>query len=72
VRICKRNSSADTKVSKERGGRGAPGDGAEIPFQPMEKTMVRQAVPLKPMEVHGGTDIILQAREDPTPDQVSD
>ena len=55
MRICERNNSADTKVSEEGGGGGAPGAGAEIPLQPMVKTMVRQqAVPLQPMEVHGG------------------
>ncbi|GAB0180782.1 AN1-type zinc finger protein 5-like [Grus japonensis] len=36
----------------------------------MEKTMVRQAVPLQPMDVHGGADIHLQPVEDPTPEQV--
>ena len=36
----------------------------------MVKTMVRQAVPLQPMEVHGGADIHLQPVEDPTPEQV--
>ena len=70
VRICERNNSADTKVSKEGGGGGAPGAGAEIPLQPMVKTMVRQAVPLQPMDVHGGADIHLQPVEDPTPEQV--
>ena len=66
---CERNNSADTKASEEGGG-GAPGTGAEIPLQPMVKTMVRQAVPLQPMEVHGGADIHLQPVEDPTPEQV--
>ena len=42
----------------------------EIPLQPMVKTMVRQAVPLQPMEVHDGADIYLQPMEDPTPKQV--
>ena len=70
VRRCERNSSADTKVSEEGGGGGAPGAGAEIPLQPIVKTMVRQAVPLQPMEVHGGADIHLQPVEDPTPEQV--
>ena len=70
VRRCERNNSADTKVSEEGGGGGAPGAGAEIPLQPMVKTMVRQAVPLQPMEVHGGADIHLQPMEDPTPEQV--
>ncbi|PKU42493.1 neurexin-3-hypothetical protein [Limosa lapponica baueri] len=35
----------------------------------MVKTMVRQAVPLQPMEVHGGADIHLQPMKDPTPDR---
>jgi len=30
-----------------------------FPLQPMMKTMVRQAVPLQSMEVHGGEDIHL-------------
>jgi len=63
VRLCEGNSSADTKVS-EGGGGGAPDAGAEIfPLQPMRKTMVRQAVPLQPMEVHGGADSHLQPVE---------
>ena len=69
VRLCERNSSADTKVSGEGGGGGAPDAGAEIPLQPMVKTMVRQAVPRQPMEVHGGADLHLQPVEDPTPEQ---
>ncbi|GAB0190217.1 acid sphingomyelinase-like phosphodiesterase 3b [Grus japonensis] len=70
VRICERNNSTDTKVSEEGGGGGAPGAGTEIPLQPVEKTMVKQAVPLQPMEVHSGADIHLQPVEDPTPEQV--
>ena len=70
MRICERNNSADTKVSEEGGGGGAPGARAEIPLQPMGKTMVRQAVPLQPMEVHGGADIHLQPMEDPMLEQV--
>ena len=50
-------------------GGGAPGAGAEIPLQPMEKTMVRQAVPLQPMEDDGGADIHLQPVEDLMPEQ---
>ncbi|GAB0210103.1 hypothetical protein GRJ2_003476100 [Grus japonensis] len=57
-----------TKVSEEGGG--APGARAEIPLQPMEKTMVQQAVPLQPMEVDSGADIHLQPVEDPTLEQV--
>ena len=70
VRTCKRNNPADTKVSAEGGGGGAPGTGAEILLQPMVKTMVRQAVPLQSREVNGGADIHLQPMEDPTPEQV--
>ncbi|GAB0182854.1 acid sphingomyelinase-like phosphodiesterase 3b [Grus japonensis] len=54
---CERNNSADTKVSEGGGGGGAPGARAEIPLQPVEKTMVRQAVPLQPMEDNDGTEI---------------
>ncbi|GAB0176357.1 AN1-type zinc finger protein 5-like [Grus japonensis] len=36
----------------------------------MEKTMVRQAVHLQPMEDDGGADIYLQPMEDPMPEQV--
>jgi len=31
----------------------------EIPLQPMEQTLVRQAVPLQPTEVHGRADFHL-------------
>ncbi|GAB0180638.1 AN1-type zinc finger protein 5-like [Grus japonensis] len=36
----------------------------------MEKTMVRQAVPLQPTEDDGGADIHLKPMEDPMPEQV--
>jgi len=39
------DNSADTKVSEEGGGGGAPGTRAEILLQPEEQTTVRQAVP---------------------------
>jgi len=68
MRICERNNPTDTKVSKEREGGGARDAGAEIPLQLVEKTMVRQAVPLKPMEIHSGADLHLQPVEDPTPE----
>jgi len=56
-------------VKKNR-GEGAPSTRAEIPLQLMEeKTMVRQAVPLHSMEVHGGANIYLQHGEDPMPEQ---
>ena len=70
MRACKRNNPADTKVSEEGGGGGAPGARVEIPLQPVVKTMVRQVVPLQPMEVHGGADIHLQSVEDPMLEQV--
>jgi len=70
VRICERNNSADTKVSKEGGGGDAPGAKAELPLQPMINTMMRQVVSLQSMEVHGGADVHLQPVEDPTPEQV--
>jgi len=70
VRICERNSPADTKVSEEVGGGGAPGIAAEIPLQHMVKTMVRQAVPLQPMEAHCGADIHLQTMEAPMQEEV--
>ena len=44
-----RNSFADTKVSEERGGGGAPGTAAEVPLWPVEGPMVEQAVSLQPM-----------------------
>jgi len=60
VRLHERNNSADTKVSEEGGGGGARDAGAEsFPLQLMMKIMVREVVPLQPMEVHGGADIHL-------------
>ena len=48
VRRCARNNSADTKVSEEGEGGGAPDARAEsFPSQLVEQTMVRQAVPLQ-------------------------
>ncbi|KAJ7396462.1 protein pxr1-like [Pitangus sulphuratus] len=41
----------------------------QILLQPMLKTMVRQAVPLQPMEVHRGAEIHLQPVEDSMPEQ---
>ena len=73
VRICERNSPADTKASEGGGAGGAPGAGAEIPMhpmvQPMVQPMVRQLCPA-PREVHGGAETHLQPLGDPTPEQV--
>jgi len=66
----RKNNSVHTKVSKEGEGGDAPGTGAEIPLQPLEKTLVRQVVPLQPTEVHSGADLQLQPGEDLTPEQV--
>jgi len=62
VRICERNNSTDTRVDEGREG-GAPGIRAEIPLQLVVKTMVRQEVPMQPMEIHGAADIHLQPME---------
>jgi len=48
------------KSMKKEGGGGARDAGAEsLPLQLVMKTMVRQAVPLQSMEVHGGAEIHL-------------
>ena len=70
MRTCERKNSADTKVREEGRGGGGPGTGAEIHLQPVVKTMVRQAVPLQPMEVHGGADTHLQPVENLMAEQV--
>ena len=71
MRICEKNHPADTKVSEERQGRGAPRARAEIPLQPVVKIMVRQVVVLLPMEVHCGAGIHLQPMEDCISEQVN-
>ncbi|TRZ23228.1 hypothetical protein HGM15179_003929 [Zosterops borbonicus] len=83
VRVSEKNSSADTKVSGEGGGGGAPGARAEVPLQPLVQTRVRQ-LSLQPMEspwgcrdhirvgecLRGGCDPLGDLwREDPTLDQ---
>ena len=65
VRAHKIKNTADPQVTEEGRGGGAPGTRAEIPLQPVVKTMVRWVVPLRSMEVHGGADIHLQPVEDP-------
>ena len=54
VRICERNSPADTNVSEKGEGGGAPGTGE---VQPVVKTVVTQVVSLQSMEVHSGANI---------------
>lgn len=41
-------SSADIKAREEEGGGGAPDARAEIPLQPVVKTVVRQLCPCSP------------------------
>lgn len=62
--MCEKNAAL-TKVSEERGGRGAPGTGAEMSLQIMEKTMLKLPVPLQPMEDHIRAD--MHTVEDPIP-----
>lgn len=47
----------DTKVSEEGGRGGTQGIGAEVPLQPVEGPMVKQASPCSPMEDHIEEDI---------------
>jgi len=66
VRLYERNNSADAKPSEEGGEGDSPGTTAEISLQPIEKTMVSQAVPLQHMDVHSRVDFHLQPVEDHT------
>ena len=54
-----RETTLETPRSLTKEGEGGAQDaGAEsLPLQLVMKTMVRQAVPLQSMEVHGGADI---------------
>jgi len=52
------------KIS-EGGGGGTSGARAETPLLPVEKTAVRQAVPLQPMEVHSGANTHPEAHGGP-------
>jgi len=63
-------NSADPKFIEEGGGGGGPGTGEDVPLQPVEKTMVRQAVPLQSMEVHGRADTQLQPGEKTMPEHM--
>ncbi|KAJ7409679.1 protein pxr1-like [Willisornis vidua] len=58
------NNSADTKVSGEGGGGGAPGARVEVPLQAVVKNMMRQAVHLQSMEDHRSAEIHLQPLEE--------
>jgi len=65
VRICERNNYADTRVSEEGREGGSSDAGEEIPLQSVEKTIVRQTVPLQPMEVNSGADPMLEQVDAP-------
>ncbi|KAJ7415201.1 protein pxr1-like [Pitangus sulphuratus] len=69
-RVCEKNNFADSNVDGEGGRGGAAAARGGILLQPVVKTMVRQAVSLKPMEVHSGAKIHLQPVEDPSLKQV--
>ena len=68
--MCERDNSEDTKVSEEGAGGGVSGVRAEIPLKHVEKSMMRQTVPLQHAEVCSGTDIHLKLREDPMLEQM--
>lgn len=59
MRKIERNNSADTRVIEEGREEGAPGARAEVPQQPMEKTMLMQIVPLHTMVVYSGAETLV-------------
>jgi len=65
VRIHEKNNPADTEVSEEGGGRGAPGARADDSPAVRVKSMVKQAVLLQSVEVHSRTDIHPEAQGGP-------
>lgn len=67
VKICERSSPAEPRVSEKGGGEGAR---AETPLQPLMQTLLRNGVPLQPMEFHGGAEIHPQPGKDSVPEQV--
>ena len=71
MRRRERNNSADTRPVKKEGEKVLEMPEQRLPLQLVLKTIVRQAVPLQPMEVHGGADYPPVAhRRDPMPEQV--
>lgn len=74
VRKCKRNSPADTKIRQEGGRGGVPDTRAELPLQPMEKTM-ESSLPLCSPTAHAWSITVeqistLQLVEDTMSEQV--
>lgn len=70
MHVCEREKGAHTTHGRQAGGRErdssaytkvSDGGGARSP----SKSMVRQAVPLQPVEGHGEIEIHLQSTEDP-------
>lgn len=64
-----RKSSADTQVSEEGMGEGAPGTREDCPAA-HGAAHAEVAVPWQPMEIHRGAETNLQLLEDPTMEQV--
>lgn len=60
-----RDTILKTPVSEKKKGEVVFQMLEQIPFQPMEKTMVVQFVSLQSMEDHSGANIFLQHMEDP-------
>lgn len=59
ARIC------ETVLQNKVSGGGGSSIPEQIPLQPVVRFVVSQAVPLKPMKVHGGAGIHLQPMGDP-------
>ena len=71
VRLWERNSPADTKVSEEVGGGGAPDAGAKIPLAAQREDHGEAGCPRAAHgEDHGEADSHLQPMEDPTPEHM--
>lgn len=68
-RICERNRPADTQVSAEGGEEVLQGQSRDSPADPHGAARGEASVPLQTLEVHGGADLCLQPREDPTQEQ---
>lgn len=69
IRTHERKNSAHTMVSEEGVSGSSEDTGAEISWQPVMMTMVRQAVPLNSMEVHSGAGLYPHPLKDHTPEQ---
>ncbi|RMC06878.1 hypothetical protein DUI87_16328 [Hirundo rustica rustica] len=68
VRIHERNRSGNSKISETGGREGAPGTKDSLAGNGEDHS--KAAVPLQTMEVHSGSEILLQLMEDPTLEQI--